>query len=319
MAGANGKMRMNGKIKKAIRLLTDSEYRFHYLTSKGFYDKLSDEAFLKKKFRIMVGEPLNLEDPQTFNEKLQWLKLYNRRPEYSRMVDKYEVKEYVAQQIGAEYIIPNLGVWDRFEDIDFDALPDRFVLKCTHDSGGLVICKDKSKLDREAARIKLERSLATNFYLLGREWPYKNVKPRIMAEAYMEDTTLGELRDYKFFTFGGKCKALYIVSSRYEEGVEIRFNFFDSQFNPLDIFNDHPNASKPIEKPQCYDLMVELAEKLAQGIPHVRVDFYEVDGKVYFGEMTFFHNSGFSHFQPEKWEYTFGSWLELPKEKIEEQ
>lgn len=309
---------MKQKIMKAYKLLTDKIYRFHYLSERGVYDKLTDEEYLRKKYRTMMGRELKLDPPRTYNEKLQWLKLYNRRPEYSRLVDKFEVKQIVASLIGAEYVIPNLGVWDSFDQIDFDTLPDQFVLKCTHDSGGLVICKDKSKLDLAQAKRKIEHSLKTNFYMLGREWPYKHVKPRIMAEAYMEDSQTRELRDYKFFVFDGVCKTLFVASSRYKEGDETRFDFFDMDFKKMDIRHGHPNADTPIEKPQCFDEMRWIAEKLGQGHPHVRIDLYEVDGKVYFGEYTFFHHSGFVPFDPEEWDQRFGEWITLPERTTED-
>lgn len=277
---------------------------------------LSDEAYLKFAFRAKVGKKLDLKDPKTYNEKLQWLKLYNRKPEYTQMVDKYGVKEYVANAIGEEYIIPTLGVWDSFDEIDFDKLPDQFVLKCTHDSGGLVICRDKSKLDKIAAKKKIERSLKTNYYLHGREWPYKNVKPRIIAEQYMEDEKTQELRDYKFFAFDGEVKALFIASDRFAGGEETKFDFFDENFNHLPFTNGHPNANVLPEKPEMFEEMKELAAKLGEGIPQARIDFYEVNGKIYFGEITFFHWGGMKPFKPEEWDYKFGEWIKLP-EKIE--
>lgn len=278
---------------------------------------LSDEAYLKFAFRARLGKKLDLEDPKTYNEKLQWLKLYDRKPEYTQMVDKYGVKEYVANAIGEEYIIPTLGVWDSFDEIDFDKLPDQFVLKCTHDSGGLVICRDKSKLDKAAAKNKIERSLKTNYYLHGREWPYKNVKPRIIAEQYMEDEKTKELCDYKFFTFDGEVKALFIASDRYAKGEETKFDFFDENFNHLPFTNGHPNANVLPEKPERFEEMKELAAKLGKGIPQARIDFYEVNGKVYFGEITFFHWGGMKPFKPEEWDYKFGEWIKLPEKNRE--
>lgn len=272
---------------------------------------LSDKAYLKLRFRILMGKKLNLENPQTFNEKLQWLKLYDRKNEYVKMVDKHLVKAYVAEKIGEEYIIPTLGVWDSFEKIDFDSLPEKFVLKCTHDSGGLVICTDKSTFDKEKAKSKIEKCLKTNYYWHGREWAYKNVQPRIIAEQYMEDTQTGELRDYKFFTFNGECKLLFIASER-QSKEETKFDFFDMDFNHLDIRNGHPNAENTPQKPQNFELMKELAQKLSKGISHLRVDFYEVDGRVYFGELTFSHWSGMTKFEPEEWDFTLGSWITLP-------
>jgi hypothetical protein len=273
---------------------------------------LPDQIFLEVKFRQTMGKKLNLKNPQTYSEKLQWLKLYNRRPEYTTMVDKYSVKEYVANIIGKEYIIPTLGVWDRVEDIEWEKLPSQFVLKCTHDSGGLVICKDKSSLDKQAAINKLRRGLRQNYYRRNREWPYKNVVPRIIAEQYMEDEKTQELRDYKFFCFDGEVKALFIASERMKKGEETKFDFFDENFEHLPFTNGHPNADELPKKPICFEEMKLLAGKLSQGIPHVRVDFYDVNGKVYFGEMTFFHWSGFKPFEPEKWDYIFGNWIILP-------
>ncbi|MBQ2818876.1 MAG: glycosyl transferase [Clostridia bacterium] len=278
---------------------------------------MSDEKFLKKVFKLRLGRKLDLENPQTFNEKLQWLKLYDRKPIYTTMVDKYKVKKYVADIIGEEYIIPTIGVWNNFDEIDFDALPNQFVLKCTHDSGGLIICRDKSKLDINAAREKINKALRRDYYLYSREWPYKAVKPRIIAENYMEDTKTAELRDYKFFCFDGEVKAMFIATDRASKIEETKFDFFDENYNHLPFTNGHPNADVLPEKPEKFELMKELASKLSKGIPYLRVDFYEVDGKIYFGELTFYHWSGFVPFEPTQWDYTLGEWITLP-EKTEE-
>ena len=273
---------------------------------------IPNKLYLSYIYKRRFGKSINWKNPQTFNEKLQWLKLYDHKPEYTQMVDKYEAKKYVADKIGKEYIIPTLGVWDKFEDIDFASLPNQFVLKCTHDSGGLVICKDKSKLDIENAKAKISRSLKTNYYWHGREWPYKNVHPRIIAEQYMEDVETKELRDYKFFSFNGKTKAMFIATERASETEETKFDFFDMDYNHLDFRNGHPNATILPAKPQNFELMHTLADKLSVDIPQVRVDFYEVNGRVYFGEMTFFHWSGLKPFEPKEWDMTFGSWIKLP-------
>lgn len=273
---------------------------------------LSDKTFIKIEYRNRMRKKLNLKNPQTFNEKLQWLKIYDRKPIYTTMVDKYEVKNYVADKIGDEYIIPTLGVWDSFDEIDFDSLPDQFVLKCTHDSGGLVICKDKSKLNKEKAKKKIELSLNRNYYYHGREWAYKDVKPRVIAEKYMEDKNSKDLKDYKFFCFDGKVKAMFIATDRFTQGVETKFDFYDTNFEHLPFTNGHPNAECVIEKPKHFEKMKELAEILSKDIPQIRVDFYEIDDEVYFGELTFFHWSGMVPFVPEKWDYVFGEWIELP-------
>ncbi len=275
---------------------------------------LPDKPYVKLLYWANIGKRLRLKKPQTFNEKLQWLKLYDRKLEYTQMVDKYEAKKYVAGRIGEEYIIPTLGVWNKFEEIDFDSLPDQFVLKCTHDSGGLVICKDKSRLNMAEAKKKIEDCLQSRYYMLHREWPYKNVKPRIIAETYMEDAATAELRDYKFFCFDGKVKALFIATERSNETEETKFDFFDENFNHLPFTNGHPNATSLPQKPVNFEKMKELAGALSKGIPHVRVDFYEANGKIYFGELTFYHWSGIVSFNPEEWDYKFGDWIKLPKD-----
>jgi hypothetical protein len=269
-----------------------------------------DEIYVRVEYFIVFGKRLRLKNPQTYSEKLQWLKLHEGDPIYTRMVDKAEAKKYVTEIIGEEYIIPTYGVWNHFDEIDFDKLPDQFVLKTTHDSGGVIICKDKKTLDKNAAKVKLEKSLKNDYYYTSKEWPYKNVVPRIIAEKYMEDES-GELCDYKLFCFDGKMKALFIATDRFTSGEETKFDFFDENFNHLPFTNGHPNATKPIKKPESFQQMKDLAEKLSQKIPHVRVDFYCTNGKIYFGELTFFHWGGFKRFEPEEWDFKFGEWFKL--------
>ena len=251
----------------------------------------------------------NLKNPVTYNEKLQWLKLHDRKPIYTQMVDKYAVKAFVSARIGEEYIIPTLGVWDRFDDIDFDALPKQFVLKCTHDSGGLAICKDKAAFDIQAARKKLERSMSYDYFWHGREWPYKNVKHRIIAEKYMEDCETQELRDYKIYTFEGKAMFCMINQNR---GIDTRADYFDRQFNRLKLQWGYKPADVAPQKPRNFEKMFELAEMLCKGTHELRVDFYEVDGQVFFGELTFFDGSGFDAIEPHEWDVKLGSWLKIP-------
>lgn len=296
-----------------IKFLSDERFRIRVCDYLGLYNKLSDEAYLKKMYYAQTGKILNLDNPTTYNEKIQWLKLNDRNPLYTKLVDKYEVKPIVESIIGTQYIIPTLGIWNKFEEIDFTSLPEQFVLKCTHDSGGVCICRNKGEFDIKKAKKIISTSLRNNFYLKGREWPYKNVKPRIIAEQYMEDDVTQELRDYKFFCFSGNPKALFVASDRQTEGEETKFDFFDMDYNHLPITNGHPNAKIMPQKPEKFEEMKMLAKKLSKGYPHVRVDFYEVNGKVYFGELTFFHWSGLMPFEPEKWDYEFGSWLSLPK------
>ena len=300
------------RLQVCLKAIYDDDARFMLLNRFGLCNNMSDEEYLKKAFKCNMGKDLNLENPQTFNEKIQWLKLHDRNPLYTLMVDKYLVKDYVASIIGQEYIIPTLGVWDSPDDIDFDKLPDQFVLKCNHNSGtGMCICKDKSKLDVKKVKSELRKGLAQDYYLHGREWPYKNVPRKIIAEEYMEDEKTGELRDYKFFCFNGVAKALFIATDRQKEGEETKFDFYDMNFNHLPFINGHPNSTMRIDRPERFDEMRILAEKLSINIPHVRVDFYEVNGKVYFGELTFSHWSGMVPFEPEEWDYTFGSWIAL--------
>lgn len=267
-----------------------------------------DKLYIMILYRYRMGRPLNLKNPRTYNEKLQWLKLYDRRKEHIPLVDKYRVREFVAETIGEEYLIPLLGVWDKFDDIDFTMLPRQFVLKCTHDSGGIVICKDKSTFDIEAARKKLTRCLKRNYFDNTREWQYKHVKPRIIAEKYMVDESGTGLKDYKFLCFHGVPKALLVVSNR---EISTKSDFFDLNFNQLPVRHHYENA-RNIEKPQGFEEMVELAKKLSKGIIHVRTDFYDIHGKIYFGEMTFYQFGGFRRFEPQKYDRIFGSWIKLP-------
>lgn len=301
---------MNKKLKK---ILKNPLMLIASLGHRGWLNWMSDEAYLRLVYRICIGRSLNLSKPQTFNEKLQWLKLNDRRPEYTMMVDKYAVKNYVKRIIGEEHIIPTLGVWERFDDIDFNSLPDKFVLKCTHDSGGLVIVPDKSKLDVSKVRKIINHCLKHNYYWGLREWPYKDMKARIIAEQFMVDESGTELKDYKFFCFDGEPKALFIATDRSNPDEETKFDFFDMDFKHLPFTNGHPNAAREIKRPEGFEEMKQIAAKLSKGIPHVRVDLYNINGHIYFGELTFSHWSGFKPFVPDEWDYRFGSWINLPK------
>lgn len=276
---------------------------------------LPDKTFLSCMVRVRCGYWPNWKNPKTYNEKLQWLKLYDRRPEYTTMVDKYAVKDYVSKIIGENYIIPTLGVWDKPEEINWESLPNRFVLKTTHGGGntGVVICKDKTTFDRQKAIDKLNDSLKQDIYRTLREWPYKNVPRRIIAEQFIESEG-DDLPDYKFFCFDGEVKALFIGTER--GSGDVKFDYFDADFNHLDLVQFHPMSGKQLPKPSNFEEMKQIASKLSQGMPHVRVDLYDVNGKIYFGELTFYHHGGVTPFHPETWDYTFGGWIELPQEKI---
>ncbi len=298
---------------KVMSIRDDDSFRLKLLRIVGSRI-LPEKFYLKRLYRCLMGMPLDLENPRRFTEKLQWLKLYDRKPEYTMMVDKYAVKDYVASVIGEEYIIKTLGVWDRPEDIDWDSLPDRFVLKTTCGGGGsgVVVCRDKVGFDRTSAIEKLDYSLNRDIYRIYREWPYKDVPKRIIAEEYLESSA-GSLDDYKFFCFNGEARVLFIATDRFNPDEETKFDFFDMDFNHLPFSNGHPFAAKPVAEPSQFGQMKYLAEKLSAGYPHIRVDFYEVQGKVYFGELTFYHNSGLVPIEPVEWDYKLGEWIKLER------
>ena len=279
-----------------------------------FSKYLTDEQFLRYRFRIVMGKRLDLKNPTSYNEKLQWLKLYDRNPLYTKLVDKVAVKDYVASIIGNEYIIPTLKVYKSPNEVRMEDLPERFVLKTNHDgdSLGVFVCKDKKYFDFNKAISILSKNLKHNYYYTGREWPYKNVYPVIFAEEYKEDE-FGELRDYKFFCFNGVVKALFVATDR--SVGHVKFDYFDRDFNHLDFTQSHPMSNVTLKKPDNFEKMIELAERLSKGLPHVRIDLYNCNGKIYFGEMTFYHYGGMIKFHPEEWDYKFGSWLQLPKYK----
>lgn len=267
---------------------------------------LPDALYLRWMFRLQLGERLHLNHPRSFNEKLQWLKIHDRDPRHTVMVDKYEVKDVVSKLIGERYVVPLLAVWNTADEVDFDLLPESFVIKCTHNSGGVYVVRDKSKADFQSIRGGLKKALSENFYLPLREWPYRDLRPRIIAEACLD----GVINDYKFFCFNGEPRYMYIATGREEERT--CFDFFDMDFKHLDVRNGYPNAPVCPVKPLCWDEMKELAARLSVGMPHVRVDFYELDGRVYFGEFTFFHFGGLMPFVPSAFDYEMGKCLELP-------
>lgn len=285
------------------------------LAARGMFNWMPDEVYLKIQYRTRMNKRLNLENPQTFNEKLQWLKLHDRRPEYTMMVDKYRVREFIGRKLGEEYLIPLIAVWDDPEEIDFDMLPDRFVLKCNHNSGlGMCICKDKSELDVKKVKAELRRGLRQDYYKTGREWPYKDVPRKIICEQYMEDAETGELRDYKFMCFSGRVECCFVCSERNtDKGLHV--TFYDRKWNKIPFERRYPNAEYQIKMPKNYLQMIEFAEKLSEGIPFLRVDFYEVDGTIYFGEMTFYPGSGYEEFTPSNWDKFYGDMLVLPNEQ----
>lgn len=278
---------------------------------KGWFDRLSDKNYLKIMFWAHMGKRLNLKKPITYNEKLQWLKLHDRQSQYVMMADKYAVREHIAQVLGTEYLIPLLGVWENPDDIDFDALPQQFVLKCNHNSGtGMYICKDKSKMNIEQVKKELCKGLRQDYHLCGREWVYKNIKRRIIAEKFMVDETGVDLTDYKVMCFNGEPKIIQIHRGRFSEHC---VDWYNTKWELLDVCLGTPMSGVKTEKLPFLDEMLEFSQKLAAGIPHVRVDWYYVNGQLYFGELTFFNASGFVPFEPEKWDEILGGYIDLPK------
>lgn len=294
------------KIKKAFRNPGDTLNFFFEKTAKIW----PDAVYLKIKFRLLMGQKLNLDNPKTYNEKLQWLKLYHYNPNYTKMVDKVDAKDYVASIVGDKYVIPTLGVWNSVDDIDWYSLPSQFVVKSTADSGGVVVCKDRENLDVQAAREKLKKLGERDYTMRNKEYPYKGVPHRYIAEEYIEDESGFELKDYKIFCFDGEPKFLFVATGRQQN--DTRFDFYDIEFNHLPVINGHPNADVWPEKPVNFEEMLEVARKLSKDMPHVRVDLYNVNGKIYFGELTFFHWSGIVPFEPLEWDYIFGEYLRLP-------
>lgn len=269
---------------------------------------LSDEKYLRLIYRLRMGRKLNLDDPRTFNEKLQWLKLNDRREIYTTMADKYLAKQYLVDKIGERYVVPLLGVWDGFDDIDFDALPKRFVLKTNHDSGTATVCRDKAGFDIRKARKKLGKSLKTDYFILKREWPYKNISRKIIAEEYLEEEPGKEIKDYKFFCFNGVPEMMYIIENSAEIHTKV---FFDMNGRPLDLEIDDPRTEVTPPVPPCFEEMKKLAAKLSEGIPFLRVDFYYVKGRVYVGELTFYHESGLGNIRPSEWNERLGEMIDI--------
>ena len=297
-------------MKKILNVIRRPYHFFVILNNRGLANWISDKFMVKILYRDVFGRKLNLDSPKTFNEKMQWLKLYNRKDIYTSYVDKFAVKDIVAKKIGKEYIIPTLKVYDSIDEISLSDLPNQFVLKCTHDSGTVVICSNKKELNVKESKDKLKKRMSENYFYRLREWPYKNVKPRIIAEEFINDGKEGQLKDYKFFCFNGRVKFLKIDFDRFSNH---RANYYDLNmkllpFGEVDFMPDRNHIEK---KPQNFEKMLELAEVLSEGLPFIRVDFYNVDGKIYFGELTFFPASGLGKFTDEKWDVEIGNMLEL--------
>lgn len=282
-----------------------------YLTNLIHDDKL----YIKLVYRLFMRKRLDLDNPSTFQEKLQWLKLFDRRSEYSQMVDKYEAKKYVADRIGDEYIIPTYGIWDDAKDITFDSLPSQFVMKCTHDSGKIIICKDKSKLDIGYARRRMKGGLSKTFWKRFREYPYRDVKPRIIAEELLPCKEGADIPDYKFYCFNGEPMYCQVIRDRRTcETID----FYDMDWKHQDFVGLNPvarNGITPVASPGRLDEMKEICRKLSKDIPFVRVDLYYIEGKIFFGELTFFPGGGVGVFTPGIWDKKIGDLIKLPNKK----
>ena len=302
------------KIMSKIRTFIENpQYFITSPASKGWLNWVPDSLYLKVLYRVIMGRKLNLRNPREYNEKLQWLKLNDRKPEYSTMVDKYEVRGYIEDLLGDKYLIPCLGIYDSVDDIDIDALPDRFVLKCTHDSGSVEICKDKSSFDIEGARHRLSQAMKRNYYATYREWPYKYVKPRIIAEGYLEGDG-GDLKDYKVMCFNGEAKIIEVHENRFVEGKVHTQTFYDREWNIVPLTQvETVTVDRPSERPRQLEEILRLSELIAKNMYHARIDWYIEGDKIYFGEITFFDGSGFESFSTPEMERMLGDMIKLPE------
>ncbi len=270
---------------------------------------MPDRLYLKLLYQVRMGKPLHLDPPEDFNEKLHWLKLYDRNPAYSKMADKYEVRSFVKEKLGEEYLIPLLGVWDDVDEIDFNALPDQFVLKCTHDSASVCICKDKKTFDRRAVSDRLRQAMGRNYFYAAREFPYRDITPRILAETYMVDESGTELKDYKVYTFHGEPYLIQVDFDRFENH---RRNLYTTDWQFIDETIEYPkDPTVQIPRPQRLSEMLECAKKLAEGTRSLRTDFYSINGKIYFGEITFYQEAGFAHFEHQAYAKKLGEMIRL--------
>lgn len=300
---------------KKLSYYIRNPYKLGLLFLTRYFLWLPDALYLKIRFWLEMGFTLNLDNPKTFQEKIQWLKLYNRKPFYTKMVDKNAAKDYVASIIGQKYIIPTIGIWESPQDIDFKTLPTKFVLKTTHGGGGgdVIICRDKDQFNKEQAIEKLKRCMKGDIYRTYREWPYKNVPRRIIAEKYIETTNGEDLSDYKFFCFNGIPKFLKVDTDRYSSH---HANYYDLDWNllPFDEM-PYPHTDKQIVPPQNLDEMIAIASQLSKGIPFLRVDLYNISGQILFGELTFYPASGMGSFSPKEWNITIGGMLQIADNK----
>lgn len=297
-------------LKKVIELFKNPKKIKLYIIRK-IGKKINDKKYLQLLYKIRFDKKIDFDNPKTFNEKLNWLKLYDRNDKYTMLADKYLVKEYVEKTIGKEYVIKNYKIWENVEDINLDELPCKFVMKCNHDSGGLIICKNKENINLEDVKDKLKRSLENNYFYYKREWPYKNIKPLILVEEFIEDKEMEDLRDYKFMCFNGVPKFVYITV----KNDNIWENYYDMEFNPVEINHGFPRYKEEFKKPENFDEMVKIAKQLSKDIPFVRIDLHNTDGKIYFGEFTFYDWGGLRPYSDEKYDKLLGDLLKIEGRK----
>lgn len=320
-------MHMNNFFRKIKKYIGHPSNIVLFFCVHGLFNWMPDEPYMKLVYKLRLGEKSDLKNPQTFSEKIQWLKLHDRKDLYTRLVDKYEAKRHVSSLIGEEYVVPNYGVWNSFDDIDFDILPNQFVLKTTHDANGVYIVKNKENMDIKKARKFLNYHLNTNFWWPFREWTYKNVKPRIIAEKFLFEDSVGgstdkrfsDLINYKFYCFDGVPRFLYCEVTDFSNDTkgECRLSFFDMKFNPAPFGrNDHEPVPKEVMKPNNFNEMVGIASKLSNGIPFVRIDLYDINGNIYFSEYTFSPGAGQTPFSPSEWERRIGEYINIDSVKI---
>lgn len=281
-----------------------------YLFLKWISPLIPPKPYLCLIFYLSNRYRPNLDNPKSFNEKIQWLKLYDHNPMYTELVDKYLVKNYISKIIWEKYVIPTLWVYDKFDDIDFDKLPNQFVLKCNHDSWSVVICRNKDTFDKKTAKKKLDKALRFNYYNEWKQWAYKNIEQKIIAEKYMVDNKNWELQDYKFMCFNWEVKCSFVCSERFNGWLKV--TFFDKDWNVMPFIRHYPKSNKKIEKPKNYKQMIKIAEILSKNIPFVRIDLYEINGNIYFWEFTNYPWGWFEEFFPREWDYILGEWIKLP-------
>ena len=273
-----------------------------------------DETYVQILHWLRIGKKMDLKNPKTYNEKCNWMKLHYHHPLFTKMVDKYEAKKIVAEKIGEEHVVKCYGVWNHFDEIDFNKLPKQFVLKCTHDSGSVCVVKDKETMDKDAIRMKMEKGLKRYYFLQERGWPYKDVKPRILAEEYIPSLGKPESIEWKLSCFDGEVKFSTRCGGIAHQALKLRSNdHYDRSWNRMEWYAYYEPTDQDYPKPPFIEELIKYSEQLSQGIPYLRVDWYVVDNKIFFGEFTFYTWAGFCKFIPEEWNNTLGNWITLPE------